>query len=319
MIKEILERKEKVLYQTIKNALENHKVGHSFLLAGDKNPLKLDTAYLIAQSIIEDQGKFADEDSVISRRIRNNEYLDVVLIDGSEKAIKKDQIDDLLVEFAKTSIEDSNHRVYIINNINNASTKVLNMILKFMEEPNENITGILISDHINGLLPTIISRCQVLNFHSLNKEDLIELYLKDGFDKIDAYFLASMLKCYKKLKLDDECFIKAKDLVAESIELFNNIELLEINFSHFYSDNKKGDTIKDTLNYYVALMIVYLNDAIVDVEFDDFLYNKQLKALRNYRLDCLLEAYLKTYDKMKYNFDRKLLLDELLYEISMGL
>ena len=223
------------------------------------------------------------------------------------------------MEFAKTSIEDSNHRVYIINNINNASTKVLNMILKFMEEPNENITGILISDHINGLLPTIISRCQVLNFHSLNKEDLIELYLKDGFDKIDAYFLASMLKCYKKLKLDDECFIKAKDLVAESIELFNNIELLEINFSHFYSDNKKGDTIKDTLNYYVALMIVYLNDAIVDVEFDDFLYNKQLKALRNYRLDCLLEAYLKTYDKMKYNFDRKLLLDELLYEISMGL
>ena len=73
MIKEILERKEKVLYQTIKNALENHKVGHSFLLAGDKNPLKLDTAYLIAQSIIEDKAKFADEESIISKRIRNNE------------------------------------------------------------------------------------------------------------------------------------------------------------------------------------------------------------------------------------------------------
>lgn len=316
MIKEILERKEKVLYQTIKNALVSHKVGHSFLLAGEKNPLKLDVAYLLAQSIIEDRGDFACESCNTCRRIRNNEYLDVILIDGSESSIKKEQIEDLMREFSKTSIENSHHRVYIINNINNASVKVLNMILKFMEEPNEHITGILITDQINALLPTIISRCQVLHFHALKLDDLIELYMEDGFDELDAYFLASVHKQYKKLKLDNEAFIKAKDLIEDSIKLLKQPDLLEIEFSHFYNANKKGDLIKDTLNYYVPLMIVYLNDALVNEEVEDYLYAKQLNELRAYHLDVLLEAYLKTYDKMKYNFDKKLLIDELLYEIS---
>lgn len=317
MIKDILKRKEKVLYQTLENALRTKKMGHSFLFAGEKNPLKLDAAYLLAQSIIEDNGDFACETCNTCRRIRNNEYLDVVLIDGSSEAIKKDQIDQLLHDFSRTSIEQSMHRVYIINNINNASNKVLNMILKFMEEPNDNITGILITDQINALIPTIVSRCQVLHFHNLNLEDLIELYMQDGFEHNDAYLLASILKSYKQLKKDDDAFNLAKDLVDESIKLFNNCDLLAINFAHFYNNHKKGDILKDSLNYYVAMMIVYLNDALVYKKEDDYLYAKQLEILSKYPCDKLLECYLKCYDKMNYNFDKKLLIDTLLYEISL--
>jgi DNA polymerase-3 subunit delta' len=40
-----------------------------------------------------------------------------------------------------------------------------NSLLKFLEEPSEGIVGILITDNIRGIHPTIKSRCTVFNFN----------------------------------------------------------------------------------------------------------------------------------------------------------
>ena len=147
MVKEELQEKEPIAYRSLYNALKNRKVAHSYLFSGEYSPLKIDTAYLLAQSIIEGKDDFACEECDTCRRIRRNQYFDVIYVDGYQKSIKKDDIEVILDEFSRTSLEVSGKKVYILANINNASVKVLNMILKFMEEPGNGDTyGIFISD-----------------------------------------------------------------------------------------------------------------------------------------------------------------------------
>jgi len=50
-----------------------------------------------------------------------------------------------------------------------------NALLKILEEPPENTTFILVSDYKGQLLPTILSRCQIINFPPIKNEIIISI------------------------------------------------------------------------------------------------------------------------------------------------
>ena len=156
MIKDILKSKEPVVYTSLYNDLKNNKVSHSYLFIGEYNPLKLDTAYLLAQSIIEGKNDFACETCATCKRIKENKYVDFRYIDGYDHSIKKEEMEELMMSFKTTALEEANKKVYIVSNINNSNKKVLNMILKFIEEPINNTYAIFMSDNENALLPTTL-------------------------------------------------------------------------------------------------------------------------------------------------------------------
>ena len=60
MIKDDLKKSEPIAYQSLLNGLKNNKVAHSYLFSGEYNPLKIEAAYLLAQSIIENNNDFLD-------------------------------------------------------------------------------------------------------------------------------------------------------------------------------------------------------------------------------------------------------------------
>ena len=315
MIKEILLEKEEVVYKTLLNALRSNRLSQTILLSGTKNPLKLDTAYLIAQSIIEDKQDFACEECELCQRIKNNEYFDFILIDGCEETIKKEKIEDMYQRFKETSLERYNKKVFIINNINNASLKVLNMILKFIEEPKDNIYGILISDNLGSLLDTIKSRCQIIPFKDNSKDEIINLYLNDGFEDLDAYFLYQINHEYQKLDLNDELFLNAKDMVDISLDILDKPKLLAIEFNNrLYTYKDKN--LKTIIDMYISLMIVYLNDVFDIDNQSDCEYQNKLNKLSKYCIYDLLKIYMDAKDKLRFNYDKKLILDQLAYQIS---
>ena len=45
-----------------------------------------------------------------------------------------------------------------------------NSLLKFLEEPHQQTFAILITEQIQKMLPTILSRCQILSFKPLSTE-----------------------------------------------------------------------------------------------------------------------------------------------------
>ena len=74
---------------------------------------------------------------------------------------------ELQESFNMSSIE-GNRRVYVIWDCDKMNVQASNSMLKFLEEPVSNIVAILVTSNINGLLPTIISRCQYIKLNNDN-------------------------------------------------------------------------------------------------------------------------------------------------------
>ena len=67
-----------------------------------------------------------------------------------------------------------------------------NALLKILEEPPPNTTLILVTDKKNQLLPTILSRCQHIDFPPLTKETIKETLLKNDIDNESAELIAEI-------------------------------------------------------------------------------------------------------------------------------
>ena len=318
MIKEQLKDSEPIAYRSLLNALQNSKVAHSYLFSGEYNPLKIEAAYLLAESIIEGKNDFACETCDTCKRIRANKYFDVIIVDGYERSIRKDDVENILDEFSRTSLETSGKKVYILANINNASVKVLNMILKFMEEPSSSNTfGIFITDRKDDLLPTIVSRCQEVPFLTRDFSFLIEKYVDRGFDPTDAYLLSAIFHRFDpEFDLNDPVYLGAKEYVFKTIETLDEKDYLPVLFyREFYSLFKERDDFRKLVDMYLSIMIVMINDALQHRQLDDEQYNSYLRMIEAHKPGKLLQIFVDAGDKAARNAERKLLFDAISYEI----
>ena len=318
MIKEQLKDSEPIAYRSLLNALQNSKVAHSYLFSGEYNPLKIEAAYLLAESIIEGKNDFACETCDTCKRIRANKYFDVIFVDGYERSIRKDDVENILDEFSRTSLETSGKKVYILANINNASVKVLNMILKFMEEPSSSNTfGIFITDRKDDLLPTIVSRCQEVPFLTRDFSFLIEKYVDRGFDPTDAYLLSAIFHRFDpEFDLNDPVYLGAKEYVFKTIETLDEKDYLPVLFyREFYSLFKERDDFRKLVDMYLPIMIVMINDALQHRQLDDEQYNSYLRMIEAHKPGKLLQIFVDAGDKAAVNAERKLLFDAISYEI----
>ncbi|MDD6122106.1 MAG: hypothetical protein PUB48_05335 [Solobacterium sp.] len=312
MIKDVLKKQELTAYLSLKHDLESGKLAHSYLFYGELNPLKTEAAFLMAQSIIEGSGTFACEECEQCKRIRQLKHLDVIYINGYKASIKVNDIEQLMMEFSKTAAEQSGRKVYIIDNINNSSQKVLNMILKFMEEPGSRSTyGIFLSDNIDSLLPTVVSRCRRVEFKTRDFSYLIAEYEKHGFENTDAYLLSRIKHCYEDMDLNDECYTNAREYVYKTIGNLDNRDYLPaMFFNEFYTCVNKDD-FKLLSDYYLSIMQIVISDALIFNTRDDNEYNNCLNILRNRDLVKLMEIFMDASKKAKTNINRQLLFDQI--------
>lgn len=137
---------------------------------------KLTQAFLIGNVLFDDIQSEINE--VLQKYIFNNnidnlkDNPDVYILKQDEVNITKDVIKDLLNKLSTTS-QFNNKKVYIIDKTEYLSDTVFNAILKTLEEPKEGIYAILISNNIDAVKPTIISRCQKIFLSS--STDKLEL------------------------------------------------------------------------------------------------------------------------------------------------
>jgi DNA polymerase-3 subunit delta' len=83
------------------------------------------------------------------------------------------------------------NNIIIISNIEKMEKPAANAFLKLLEEPSEKLMFLLTSDNVNALLPTIISRCQVVPLLPLSNEDVYNgLMDQDGLNEENARYLA---------------------------------------------------------------------------------------------------------------------------------
>ena len=165
-----------------KQAVGSAQLAHAFLFTGPQGRGQMEVAKwlamrLLCQNIVDGQ---PDGTCVQCQRIAKDEHPDVIMIAPDGKSIKVEQIRYLRDEFTKTAVEGS-QKIFIITGADTMTTSAANGLLKFIEEPIGQQTAILMADNRNQILPTIISRTQVIDFPALGTEQLTTAMLTLGY------------------------------------------------------------------------------------------------------------------------------------------
>lgn len=178
--------------QILKNYLEKERIPYSIIFSGPANANLSDVAFGFAKSVNckGNKGDFCDIcDHCVD--INKSIFPDVTYLVPDGQFYKKDQIVDLIEQnYKRPMISDK--KIFILADANKMNESSSNSFLKVLEEPSDSTIFILLTKNKFQLLPTIRSRCQILNFYSPSKKEIYNHLVKIGYDTKKADLLASI-------------------------------------------------------------------------------------------------------------------------------
>ena len=287
-----LKEKQPIIYQTFTNSLKNHTLSHAYLIVGNPGTPLLETAKFLAKTVLcDDPSPLACSNCITCLRIESENYPDVITLDGSKATIKKEDVLNIESRFEKTAFETKGIMIYIIHLVENMTLEAVNSILKFIEEPEGGVYAFLTTNNVNNVLPTIVSRCQLLNLKSVDRkeviQDAIDLSINPEDAELLSYFYNDSELIYKLLNDEDESenyFISKKAVLG----LLNSLN--EGNY-------------KDAL-YYEQKVIIPLIKTKEEMRFFIDLLTEFFEDLLNKK--CGREILLKSYDTILTSLSSKL-------------
>ncbi len=151
----------------INNIVKNNKVSHALLFEVDDYDTSMSFIKNVAKIILcKQKNKSFDNLNCnkcnICELIDSNNYPDFMIIETDGNWIKKQQLIELQEEFNNKSLLD-NKRIYVIKEAEKLNASSSNSLLKFLEEPGDDIIAILVTKNRYLLLDTILSRCQIFS------------------------------------------------------------------------------------------------------------------------------------------------------------
>lgn len=220
----------------IDKIIEYKRVSHAYLIEIDNDKDMIYIYDFIKMILCDCLYQKIDKNNNIVKLIDNNNYPDIKIIEPDGNWIKKTQLLELQKEYNNKSLLGKK-RIYIINKAERLNSSSANTMLKFLEEPEEDIIAILITDNRYHVLDTILSRCQILNLkediYNIEKEDEI-MDLIECFINPNNFFLQ-----YN--------YLMNKEIVDKTIfkEKLQKIEHIFINYLNCKFEKSLENTEKD--------------------------------------------------------------------------
>lgn len=314
----LIKEKQNVVYNIINNSINENKLAHAYLFSGVANSLQFEMAELLAQNLVcQSETDFACEICMSCLRISNNTYPDYIILDGSDHLIKKEEVIDLQQRFSMTAFEEASAKIFIIKAAHNMTASAANSLLKFLEEPSDNVLGILISDDLDAILPTIKSRCTNLSFSELSYVDNYNLALSKGISNRDAYYYSRVVSQYYDLDsfMESEAYILFKDVFEEFLNQFiRNPHKALVYVQTYLIKNSNKSLVNEVVRMFLDSLVVFFNDILSDIDIDDY-YNNRLEVYRNnINYLALLEVVLEIKNKVANHINLALLMDQMFYQ-----
>lgn len=259
---EYLQKYQPIPYRIFLNALTDDIFFHAYLLSSPKGSSLLKVAKFLVKSLnCEERDPFACEKCITCERIEQNNYNALVILDA-KKGVK---INDLRTKiedaFSVTSNEKNAKRVYIILNIEYLTRECINFLLKFLEEPPKDTFAIFTTENEMQVIPTILSRTQIIRFKEIDRKYFIERAKNEALPLSDVSLLSNFYNDFDEIKneINSELYIKVKNLVFHYLDNIDNP--LKARYI-VEKDIVKQLNDKESLYYFYDFLIILFKEAL---------------------------------------------------------
>jgi DNA polymerase III subunit delta' len=154
-------------------------------------------------------------------------------------------------------------RVIIISRADEMGDAAANTLLKTLEEPSSNTMLILTTAHRSALLPTILSRCQVVQFHPLHEEDIAQaLRERNGVEKEQAEIVARLANgsYTKACELMSDDVAEQRRQVMDFVRTILRTDVVAITDA---VDELCSTKDRDVLVRFLQLLLIWFRDVLV--------------------------------------------------------
>src|SRR6056297_633224 len=259
--KDVIDQKETV--NILKEELKDDRINHAYLFYGKEGLGKKTLAIEFARALLCNEIE-NDSCNVCNncRRVEHGNHPDLKIIEGNEKTknLKIEQIREMQKEIAYKPYE-SEHKIYIIDGAENMTTQAANSLLKTLEEPPSYAIIILISEELNKLLPTVISRCQNLRFSNISREKMNNFLDKKNIEENKKELIIGLARGSigkaKELYKNDE-FLNKRKKMYNFLKEIHNVTKVDI----FSEVNEWVDLLKEDFPLF-DLLSAWYRDIII--------------------------------------------------------
>ncbi len=240
------------------------KISHAFLFNGPsgigKRSMALAFSALINCQARNDHDACGKCPSCI--KYRSGTHPDLLLIEPQGSAIKINQIRELKAALRFPPLE-AQYRTVVLTKVHLMRREAANSLLKTLEEPRENTVLILTAQDSADILPTILSRCQVVPFFPLPYGDVSRILVQEGLPEDTAATLSAV----SEGRLGLAKLLQQKNILAIRKEIIENLVQLTRASSGaiepVFSLAAKAAQLKENLEELFDLLTIWIRDLML--------------------------------------------------------
>ncbi len=199
---------------TLKNAIKSGHIAHAYLFCGPRGVGKTTCARIFAKTL-NCFNRTADVEACNEcescRSFNESRSFNIHELD----AASNNSVDDIrsLIDKVRIIPQVGKYSIYIIDEVHMLSQAAFNAFLKTLEEPPEHAIFILATTEKHKIIPTILSRCQIFDFHRIRIEDIVN-YLKKVAGLEQIHFEEEALNVIA---------LKAEGAMRDALSIFDQV------------------------------------------------------------------------------------------------
>ena len=272
------------LKEHIQNAITSNKVSHAYIINGERNAGKEFIARIFAMTLQCEKGGIepCNECHSCKQALSHNQPDIVYISHEKPNSIGVEDIRGQINNDIGIKPYNSPRKIYIMNEGEKMTPQAQNALLKTLEEPPEYAVIFILTDNVEALLPTIISRCVVLNMKPVS-DNLVKKYLMEELGVPDykanicvAFARGNIGKA--KLLASSEEFEKVKDEAITLVKYINDMEINEI-----VKAIKKIMEYKLDVNDYLDILTVWYRDVLLfkaTKDMNSLVFKQEIQQIR---------------------------------------
>lgn len=266
------------------NALKSQKISHAYILNGEKSSGKEYIAKVFAMALQceKHETEPCQECHSCKQALSGNQPDILRLVHEKPNTISVDDIRSQINADVAIKPYSSPYKIYVINEAEKMNPQAQNALLKTLEEPPAYAVILLLTSNIHALLPTIVSRCVVLNMKPVPDEQvkrflMEEMKVPDYKADVCVAFARGNIGKAKALASSEE-FENVKNEALSLLKYIRDMELYEI-----VAAVKRIGEYKLEINDYFDIMAIWYRDVLMFKATKDanhLVFREELGAIR---------------------------------------